>query len=175
MATPSSFGVALRSAREAAGLSQTRVAHEMRTYPQTVHRWEKSSSIPTMEVRIALVRLLKDAPRPLLEELAEESNLDLASLGMEPPPPAAPAPSAPLAAPAPPPPPAPPPVIPATAQAMVDDALREAAEEIDVAPRALRPALSRMLDRLARGGVPMDAAARMVLGVPKKPAATAGK
>jgi hypothetical protein len=28
-----------------------------------------------------------------------------------------------------------------------------------------------MLERLARNGVPMDAASRMVLGVPKKPSA----
>ena len=51
---------------------------------------------------------------------------------------------------------------------MVDDAVREAAEDLEVAPQQLRPALSRMLDRIARAGVPIEAATRMVLGVPKK-------
>ncbi|MGO8999947.1 MAG: helix-turn-helix domain-containing protein [Polyangiaceae bacterium] len=152
MSTPLPFGVALTKAREAAGLSQTQIASRLRTLPNTVHRWEKRRSIPSMEVRIALLRLLAEAPRALLEDLAEEANVDLASIGMGPPPP--PVTALPSLSP--------------TAQATVDDALREAAEEIDVTPRVLRPALSRMLDRLARSGVPIDAAARMVLGVPKK-------
>jgi hypothetical protein len=54
------------------------------------------------------------------------------------------------------------------AQTVVDDAVREAAEDLDVTPRALRPILSHLIDRAARAGVPLDAAARMVLGVPKK-------
>jgi hypothetical protein len=111
-----------------------------------------------MDVRVTVLRLLADATRPLLETLATEAEVDLASIGLGPPPPAAVAPPPVAVAPA----------IPAAAQATVDDALREAAEEIEVAPKLLRPALSRMLDRLARGGVPMDAASRMVLGVPKK-------
>ena len=151
MSTPLPFGVALTKAREAAGLSQTQIASRLRTLPNTVHRWEKRRSIPSMEVRIALLRLLAEAPRALLEDLAEEANVDLASIGMGPPPP--PVTALPSLSP--------------TAQATVDDALREAAE-IDVTPRVLRPALSRMLDRLARSGVLIDAAARMVLGVPKK-------
>jgi hypothetical protein len=65
--------------------------------------------------------------------------------------------------------------VPATAQQTVDDALREMAEELELLPKALRPSLSRMLERLARAGVPMDAASRMVLGVPKKPEAATKK
>jgi hypothetical protein len=112
-----------------------------------------------MEVRITVLRLLETATRPLLETLAAESEVDLATIGMGAPPPPVVVASPPVAV---------APTIPPTAQATVDDALREAAEEIEVTPKLLRPALSRMLDRLARGGVPMDAAARMVLGVPKK-------
>jgi transcriptional regulator with XRE-family HTH domain len=155
MSTPLPFGVALTKAREAAGLSQTQIAAKLGRGPNTVHRWEKRRSIPSMEVRIALLRLLADAPRSLLEDLADESKVDLASIGMGPP--VAEAPSAASTA-----------AIQAGAQTMVDDALREAAEEMNVLPMVARPALSRMLDRLARGGVPIDAAARMVLGVPKK-------
>jgi DNA-binding XRE family transcriptional regulator len=159
MTTPSTFGVALMNAREATGLSQTELAARLRTLPNTVYRWEKRRSKPPMEKRIALIRALADAPRALLDELADESGVDLLAIGMGPPPPAVPAavPLVPV-----------PSAITATTQTMVDDALREAAEEIEVSPKVLRPALSRMLDRLARGGVPIDAASRMVLGVPKK-------
>ena len=164
MAKPSTFGAALTSAREATGMSQTSIASHFDTYPNTVYRWERRRTMPSMEVRMELLKLLEDAPRPLLEALARESGVDLASIGMGLPPPARPAAPPAAAAPLPPAPAA----IPATAQSMVDDALREAAEEVEVSPKVLRPALSRMLDRLARGGVPIDAAARMVLGVPKK-------
>jgi transcriptional regulator with XRE-family HTH domain len=158
MPKPTSYGVALTKAREAAGLSQTQVAARLRTYPNTVHRWERQQTRPAMGTRIALLRMLESAPRDLLEDLAEESNVELASIGLAPPAPAVAAGS----------PASPSSPIPATAQTLVDDALREAAEEMNVLPVLARPALSRMLDRLARGGVPIDAAARMVLGVPKK-------
>ncbi len=151
----------MTAARESTGMTQTDIAMELKTYPNTVYRWERRNSMPAMEVRVKLLRLLEGAPRPLLQALASESGVQLASIGMGG---AAAAAPAVQAAPA----PAVVAAIPASAQATVDDALREAAEEIEVSPKVLRPALSRMLDRLARGGVPMDAAARMVLGVPKK-------
>ncbi len=154
------FAAALTLAREATRMSKSDIAREIGTYPNTVYRWERHDSRPSMEVRIRLLQILRDAPRPLLESLAAESEVDLVSIGLTPP--APPPPPVPAVA------PAQPAAIPASAQAMVDDALREAAEEIDVTPKLLRPAMSRMLDRLARGGVPIDAAARMVLGVPKK-------
>ena len=161
MPTPTGFGVALTRAREALGLSQTAVALHLETNPNTVHRWERRGFTPAMEKRIELLRFLKNVPPPLLEMLAAESDISLASIGLAPvavPVTAAPVP-APWLAPAP---------VPASAQATVDNAVREAAEEIDIAPKVLRPALSRLLDQLAKGGVPMDAAARMVLGVPKR-------
>jgi DNA-binding XRE family transcriptional regulator len=160
---PQSFAEALTVAREGAHLSKTQLAHALRTYPNSVYRWEKQNVVPSVETRIEILRALARAPRRQIERLAAHAQVDLASIGM-----GAPVPAPPVVAQAPAPPV--PPVIPATAQATVDDALREAAEEIDVAPKVLRPALSRMLDRLARAGLPLDAAARMVLGVPKKPA-----
>jgi transcriptional regulator with XRE-family HTH domain len=165
MGTPSSFGAALTMAREAARMSKTDIALALSTLPNTVYRWETTKARPSMEVRIKLLRVLSDAPRDKLQQLADEAEVSLASIGLGAPPPPAANPAVPPPAPAPPP-------IPAGAQAIVDDAVREAAEELDLAPKALRPVLSRMLDRLARAGVPVDAAARMVLGVPKKGAGT---
>jgi transcriptional regulator with XRE-family HTH domain len=172
MSKPSSFGVALSKARESLGLSQTQIARHFQTYPNTVYRWERTRSIPSMEMRIELLKLLKNAPREHLEALAAEANVELETIGLGVPPAPSPAPVPPAAPPQPTAPPLPAPV-PATAQQTVDDALREMAEELELLPKALRPSLSRMLERLARTGVPMDAASRMVLGVPKKPSGAA--
>ena len=159
---PSGFGIALRRAREAAGLSQADVALNLQKAAITVHRWETKGTLPTFEDRVKLLQRLANAPRPLLADLANAGKVALESVLPLPPPPVA----------SPPPPPAAPAstakVMDANAQTVVDDALREAAEDLDVAPRALRPVLSRLLDRIGRAGVPMDAAARMVLGVPKR-------
>jgi hypothetical protein len=63
-----------------------------------------------------------------------------------------------------------------TAQRAIDDAVRELAEELDVAASVIRPGLSRFLGSLAEAAVPVDAAARMVLGLPKStPPARAGR
>lgn len=161
VAKPSPFGEAVLALRTHLRISQREVGQSLGTYSNTVYRWETSTAIPSMEMRIALLRLFKAGPRPLLEALATASNVSLESAGI-----AKAEPVVASAAPLPTAPPAPP--LPPTAQTTVDDAVREAAEEIDVSPKALRPVLSRMLDRLAKSGVPMDAAARMVLGVPKK-------
>jgi transcriptional regulator with XRE-family HTH domain len=164
MRKPSPFAAALTAARQAAGVTQTQIARELELYPNQVHRWEKQGTFPSMEKRIAVLRMLKGAPRALLDELARQSDVTLESIGMGLPPPPPPSPPAHAAAAS----PATAPPMAANAQATIDDAVREAAEEMDVSPKVLRPALSRMLDRLARTGVPIDAAARMVLGVPKK-------
>jgi transcriptional regulator with XRE-family HTH domain len=155
------FGAALRKAREAAGLTQASVARHLGKTALSVHRWEMQGVRPTYEDRVALLQLLAKAPRALLAELAEESDVALDSVLPLPPAPPAPPPAAAA-------PPLPARVMLENAQTVVDDAVREAAEDLDVTPRALRPILSRLIDRAARAGVPLDAAARMVLGVPKK-------
>ncbi len=156
------FGVALRRAREAAGLTQSAVARHLHKTALTVHRWEMQNVRPTFEDRVTLLRTLAKAPRPLLAELATASEVQLDSVLPLPPPPApVPPPVAVASAP-------PAKVMDANAQTVVDDAVREAAEDLELSPRVLRPVLSRFLDRVARASVPMDAAARMVLGVPKK-------
>ena len=63
-------------------MSQTSIASHFDTYPNTVYRWERRRTMPSMEVRMELLKLLEDAPRPLLEELARESGVNLASIGM---------------------------------------------------------------------------------------------
>jgi DNA-binding XRE family transcriptional regulator len=153
------FGIAMRAARMACGLTQANLARRVGQGNTAIFRWEKGSLLPKLETRIRVVRALGSAPRPMLERLANAGDVSLAMLGLVP----AEAQAAPGSSDS-------SGSLGASAQALVDDALREAAEEADVSPKLLRPALSRMLDRLARARVPMDAAARMVLGVPKKEA-----
>jgi transcriptional regulator with XRE-family HTH domain len=165
MPRESEFGIALFQARFALHLTQPQVAARVGKGLTAVHRWEKQGVVPHLEDRIRVVRALAQAPPAMLKRLADASGVSLESLGLAPRP--APAPPPPVLQP---PSLSPPTALDPSAQTIVDDALREAAEEIDASPKTLRPALSRMLDRIAKAGVPIDAAARMVLGVPKKDA-----
>jgi transcriptional regulator with XRE-family HTH domain len=163
----SEFGLAVAAARDAVHLTQRQLAARVGKKPTQVYRWEQLRVVPRLEDRMRVIQALAEAPHDVLARLAAASDVTLESLGLAPPPPPPPTPVATttpqVAAPQ-----APAPKLEASVQTVVDDALREAGEEIDVSPRVLRPALSRMLDRIARAGVPIDAAARMVLGVPKK-------
>ena len=58
--------------------------------------------------------------------------------------------------------------MPPNAQKVVDDAVREAAEELSLDPRVLRPVVSRLYEAIAQGGVPPDAAARLAVAPRKK-------
>jgi len=53
-------------------------------------------------------------------------------------------------------------------QKAIDDAIREAAEELEIEPRKLRPVASRLFGALARSGVPVEAAAGMAFARAKK-------
>jgi hypothetical protein len=117
-----------------------------------VERWVLRETTPSLHERLSLLRTLRDAPLPLLEALARASGTTLEAAGMAPrPAPASPSPRA----------------ISPSAQRTIDDAVRELAEDLDVPASAVRPGLSRFLGSLAEAGVPVDAAARMVLGLPK--------
>jgi len=153
------FGNAMRDARVACGLTRVGLAKRIGNGTTAIYRWEKGTLVPALESRLRVVNGLKNAPRPMLERLARAADVSL------PPAPVAAAPASQGT----------PEALGASVQSLVDDALREAAEDADVSPKLLRPALSRMLDRLAKARVPMDAAARMVLGVPKKEAGGDGK
>jgi transcriptional regulator with XRE-family HTH domain len=158
------FGVVLREVRTGLHMTQRQLAAALGRRPMAVNRWEMGAMVPRLEDRLRVLHALDDAPRADLERLAIAAGTTLRAAGFEdepaPPPAAAPS-AAPLA-------PPPPSTLSPLAQAMVDDAVREAAEDLEVAPQKLRPALSRMLDRIARAGVPIEAATRMVLGVPKR-------
>jgi hypothetical protein len=150
------YSALLRRALIAARLPDRHLAGPCEVVPRTVARWVAGETLPNPHQQRAIVYLLDEAglvPRDLLAELAAESNDTLESLGIVPP--------------APPPPPLPP-AVPANAQRIVDDAIREAAEALDVTPRVLRPILARAFAALAEGKVPADAAARLAVAAPAK-------
>lgn len=146
----------LNRALLASELPSSRLAKPCEVVPRTVARWLAGETLPNPFQQRNIVHVLHATgrvPRDLLEELASASADTLESLDIvrrAPPPPA-------------------PPPVPADAQRIVDDAIREAAEALDVTPRTLRPIVSQLLDALARGAVPVDAGARLaVAGGPKK-------
>ncbi len=49
-----------REIREAAGVSQARLAGELDVHPLTVHRWETGKRTPRGRVRLAYGRLLRE-------------------------------------------------------------------------------------------------------------------
>jgi transcriptional regulator with XRE-family HTH domain len=61
-------GVA-REIREAAGVSQARLAAELGVHELTVHRWERGARTPRGELRRSYARLLAD-----LDQLARDSR-----------------------------------------------------------------------------------------------------
>lgn len=152
-----SFADALEAVRKSLHLTQRRVAELHGVSPRTVERWVLRETTPPLHERLSLLRTLRDAPLPLLEKLARASGTTLEAAGMAPAQPSAAAPSITGIGP--------------TTQRAIDDAVRELADELDVAASTIRPGLSRFLGSLAGAGVPVDAAARMVLGVPKGGAA----
>jgi DNA-binding transcriptional regulator YiaG len=57
-----------RRIREAAGVSQARMAAELEVHELTVHRWETGARTPTGDLRLAYIRLLRE-----LDEAARSS------------------------------------------------------------------------------------------------------
>jgi transcriptional regulator with XRE-family HTH domain len=159
MSETPTFAEALEAVRKSLRLTQRRVAQLHGVSPRTVERWVLSETTPSLHERLSLLRTLRDAPLPLLEALARASGTTLEAAGM------APRPSTAVQA--------APRAIGPSAQRAIDDAVRELAEELDVAASVVRPGLSRFLGSLAEASVPIDAAARMVLGLPKPPPARA--
>ncbi len=160
-ATPT-FGSAFLRARAVLRIGRGDVAHACRVTMRTVARWEADESWPTLEDRHLLLRLYSKLPREDLHSMAALAQTTLAAAGI---------PETPVAAP-PSPGPLPPAPFSAAAQKVVDDAIREAAEDLGLVARDLRPVASRLFDARARAGVTPEAAARMVLGIPKRPEKT---
>jgi hypothetical protein len=147
------FGAALLAARLAARVSRAQIAATCGVLPRTVARWEAGENDPDATSRELAILFLDGTgclPRPLLEQLAESGHAPLWSLGIEPPPGATVAKASVF-------------VPSAASQKVVDDAIREAAEDLAIPAPSLRPVVSRLLEAIARGGVPADAAARMAI------------
>jgi hypothetical protein len=128
-------------------VSRADVAKVCRVLPRTVARWADGDCEPSVQRKTAVIQRLHDSgrlPKALLDKLADDVGLTAWQLGLEPPPPPDFTPS------------------PAT-QKVLDDAVREAAEELAVDPRALRPVLSRVFAALVRYEIPVGAAVEMVV------------
>ncbi len=151
---PLTFGAALRRARAVLRLDRATVARACRVGVRTVSRWESDHSWPGLEVRQAVLRVHARLPSPQLQELAQLAETTLAAAGIHEEPAPAPAPVI---------------LFSPSAQKAIDDAIREAAEDLGVHARELRPVASRFLDALARAGVSAEVGARMAIGIPKRP------
>jgi transcriptional regulator with XRE-family HTH domain len=142
-----SFGAALLAARKAARVTRAELAKEMDLLPRTISRWETGQNVPDSTRRELVIHALYRTgrvPRALLEQLADAAYTRLWMLGIE---------ARPAA-----------PWVPTPAHAkIVDDAIRQAAEDLGIQARALRPAVSKLLGALARGGIPAGAAAELAL------------
>jgi hypothetical protein len=141
------YGALLGQAIALARLRPYEVAKACEVVTRTVARWQAGQTQPNPFQQRNIVFLLHETgrvPRAMLEELASASADDLVSLGLESPP-------------------AKRPVAPPNAQKVVDDAVREAAEELSLDPKVLRPVVSRLYQAIAEGNVPADAAARLVV------------
>ncbi len=151
---------ALRAAREALHVDRAIAAKACDVVPRTLSRWEAGASWPPLEDRFTLLRLLIDLPLPELEKLADlaMTTLGAAQTTVVPHPDDVVAPASVVLAPP-----------SASAQKVLDDALREAAEDLAVHAAALRPVASRLLDAIAKTGGTLDVAARMVIGILKRP------
>jgi transcriptional regulator with XRE-family HTH domain len=146
----------IQRAREEAGLSFDQLAKNAGTTTRSVQRWESAFVPPTRSYHEHLVVALGGASvatwRALVEALGFPLDKALAKVPIQVtkalPPPAPP-----------PPPPAPPPL---DARAILDDAVRATAEDLDVSPRKVRAAFAQLVVDLERLGLSY-AAARDVL------------
>ena len=154
----------LSRARQEAGLTIDALASSVGATPRTVQRWEDAFVPPTRSYRQPLVRALEKASAPTWRALVEALALPVeATLARVPLQVAknAPAPAPPPPAPPPPVPPAPPPLDP---RAVLDDAVRSAAEDLDVSPRKVRAAFAHLVVDLERLGLSYMAARDLLLG-----------
>jgi transcriptional regulator with XRE-family HTH domain len=157
---PKRFAPLLRRAREEAALTFEQLAQKAGTTARSVQRWEAAVVPPTRSLREPLARALGGASfeawRALVEVLGLPVDAMLARVPLQ----AAKA-APPLPPPAPPPAPAPPPVDP---RAVLDDAVRATAEELDVTARKVRAAFAQLLVDLERLGLSYAAARELLLG-----------
>ncbi len=79
-----SFVTAFEAVRMAIGLTQKRVAQLHGVSTRTVERWAIGDTAPSLHDRRTLLYTLREAPRPLLEDLARASGTTLEAAGVAP-------------------------------------------------------------------------------------------
>jgi|SRR5688572_18519576 len=146
----SAVSEAVRGARRAAGLTQAQLAARLGLKPRAVSRWERGKSEPSRRHQRAMVAVIG-------ERNAEAATALAASLG------SAGAGTGSIAA------------VPALALVAnaavgtnVDLTLERAvfamADELDLAPRRVRVAVVRLLERMQGNNIPIDVALRGIRG-----------
>ena len=149
---PIPFSLLFLIALEATGVTRNAIARACGVLPRTVARWEDGDVEPLLATKIQIINTLHDSeklPQDLLERLCKNIGIDAWRLGL------APVPSTPFTP------------SPATTK-VLDDAVREAAEELSIDVKTLRPVASRLFEALATYEIPPAAAAQMVLKPAKK-------
>jgi hypothetical protein len=141
------FGHLLLLAMQMTGVTRAQIAHACHVNSRTVARWENAENDPPLQAKTHAIDVLVESGKldpKLLELLTGNVGLEPWSLGYQ-------APPAPEFTPS------------AATRKVLDDAVREAAEELAVDPRVLRPALSKLLRALVQYEIPPGAAAEMVV------------
>ncbi|MGH7294951.1 MAG: helix-turn-helix domain-containing protein [Polyangiaceae bacterium] len=145
---PSEVPGLLMEARRVLGIgSQGKLGELLGSSARTGERWERGHSSPSVSVLHQLAALVHPKDPELAGQLAAAGWSTLLQLGIEAPPPPPPAPAPP------PPPPAPPPPPPPDPAFIVDTVVCAAAEEMDMMPDAIRPALRAAFRRARLAGL----------------------
>jgi hypothetical protein len=149
---PLTFAHLLLIALEETKVSRTEMTKACGVLPRTVARWVDGDAEPDIGKKSIVIHLLHDSGRlrkVLLDKLCENIGLEAWQLNLEPPP-------------------VPEFIRSPATEKVLDDAVREAAEELGVDPRVLRPVLSRLFAALVRYEIPAGAAAEMVVARMKR-------
>jgi transcriptional regulator with XRE-family HTH domain len=128
-------------------MSQGEFGSALGSSKRTASRWDAGKSTPGPDALARLAALLVPVDRALAGEVAGEAGQTLASLGLEPPAPAAPPAPSPV-------PSGPPPVSP---RERVDLVILAAVEGSGLLPSAVRPVLQAAVKRARELGLSLDA------------------
>jgi hypothetical protein len=141
------FGHLLLLAMRLTGVTRSQIATACSVNSRTVARWENAENDPPLPAKTHAIEALQQSGKldpKLLALLTNNVGLEPWSLGYGTPP-------VPVFTPS------------AATRKVLDDAVREAAEELGIATGVLRPALSKLLRALVEYEIPPGAAAEMVV------------
>src|SRR5690349_3169840 len=147
----SAVSEAVRGGRRAAGLTQAQLAARLGLKPRAVSRWERGTSEPSRRHQRAMVAVIGERNAEAAATLAASlGSADAGSMA------AAPALASVATAAA------------VASAANVDLTLERAvfamADELDLAPRRVRGAVVRLLERMQGSNIPIDVALRGIRG-----------